>query len=469
MIEDLNIDLLEKLAGLTFQFGPFLFALIFTIWISRWGYKKYNEVCKRKGPPASDDEKRTVKNYFQITTYFGLALVIVSVVWWWHSQGANHIYAGRIEGLRDYHATLSHTLFIKPVHQAPADIDLPVFHQDHFLITQHSPFREAQCFDITIIKRDNSGQSEPIIETFEIPYVKEGYVRLKYSIDPSTGKPGLKVISKEPFLSSLEIVRSAFALDIGDFIKKSNKKIYEEQKKVIKNTRDDIKKNQELSISEHIMRLQNERTNVSGKIDALNSLNALSEEKLNEYLIATLVPEPLPITLLDLTRHTDETLSSKAGQFVESHIDIIKYLDRVIEKNSFQPEELAEMILRLDEKTAKSVLDNFAVIKKYPWAIDLRSKLEKQEIKLNTLIPTASYSGDRYYVEATWDSSNKEVVDCLTALFHIELIHDRTFEQEKEIMKDRSERWVYWYSKNWALLISKKIEACGAASNFEGF
>jgi hypothetical protein len=466
MLKELNIDTLEKLAELSFQFGPFVFALIFTIWISRWGYKKYNETCKRKDPIASDDEKKTVKNYFRVTTYFGLALVVVSVVWWFHFQEIHHIFAGRIEGLRDYHETLSHALYIRPVHQGAIDVDLPIFHQDHFIVTQRSPFRESQCFDITIIKRDYDRQSPPIIETYEIPYVKEGYVRLKYGIDPQTNEPGLKVISKEPFLSSLELVRSVYALNIGDIIKKSTKII--KAPKQTKNIPDNIEKSQPISIENHIKRLQNERTSVSGKIDALQSLNELPKEKLEKYYATIVNPEPLPLTLLDLTRHTDQTIALKARQFVERHLDLLKYFDIVTEKELLQPAELTKFVLRLDEKTAKLVLDYCGSSKKFPWATKVQAELTSGKIKLTTLIPTASLSGDRYYIEAHWDSENKKTVSCLTSLFYHSLIHNRTMEQEKKIMRGRNKRWVYWYSKQWALNIAKEIESCGAISNFVG-
>ena len=72
-------------------------------------------------------------------------------------------------------------------------------------------------------------------------------------------------------------------------------------------------------------------------------------------------------------------------------------------------------------------------------------------------------------MRARWEPTDTAVVDCLTELFHRELRHDRTLEDEKVIMTGRKERIVWWYSKEWALWIAEQIKECGGTAGFIGF
>ena len=59
---------LSKLTNLAFQFGPFLFALLFSLIITRWAHKIYREANQRKAP---DEERETYRFYFIGTAIFG--------------------------------------------------------------------------------------------------------------------------------------------------------------------------------------------------------------------------------------------------------------------------------------------------------------------------------------------------------------------------------------------------------------
>lgn len=461
-----QFDILKQLVELAFQYGPFVFAMLFCLWITRWGYQNYKEACTRKDPVASKDEIKTLKEYFRACYIFGMILVAVSIVWYFHFQASTHVFEGRIEGLRDYDTTSSSTLFLRPVYQQPNVEGLPLFHQDHFIIAQKSPFKNTDSFDITIFKKDRNGESPPILKNFTIPYAKGGYIKLKYEVDPTTNQPGLMVASEEKSVYSINIIRSAYAgLKVGDFLKKSN----EGGKVIIPENYDQIKEPLVLPIEDHIKRLQEEKTSAAGKIDALKKLDELPKEKLEGHLATIITPEPLFLTILDLTRHTDPDISSSAIRFVEQHIDLLKYFDDQTQKGPLQNDHLTAIVFRLDQKTAKKVLAYCGSEKNYSWAVKAKEELESGRSKLSPLIPSASFEGDRYYIEAVWNKENKEITTCLTNLFFKSLIHKRTLKEEEEIMKDRNKRVVYWYSKRWALDIAKKIESCGAVSKFVGY
>jgi hypothetical protein len=82
------------------------------------------------------------------------------------------------------------------------------------------------------------------------------------------------------------------------------------------------------------------------------------------------------------------------------------------------------------------------------------------------LRPTGSSQGDRYYVRATWDPADEHEVPCLTQLFNDELASTRSVKAEAAKMKGRAERLIYWYSKDWAISISKKISDCGGKAQY---
>ena len=78
------------------------------------------------------------------------------------------------------------------------------------------------------------------------------------------------------------------------------------------------------------------------------------------------------------------------------------------------------------------------------------------------LTPVGSSGGDRYYVQAHWDPKNRRV----TGLFHRELASTLPLQDEQKLMADRSERLVFWYTKEWALSIAGEIDACGGKASF---
>jgi len=218
--------------------------------------------------------------------------------------------------------------------------------------------------------------------------------------------------------------------------------------------------------------LQEERTDVGQKIEALDKLNSLEDSQLRYYIEALTNKEPMTITLLDLSRHTDKELAFKAKILISDRFKIDDYLTQKLLSDSKNREEAKDILFKIEKDRALKILNNIPANMVNPWFNDLKAEIELGE-KSKVLIPTGSSKGDRYYVHAKWDPRNSEVVECLTRLFHTELIHNRTYEEEVKLMKGkdgrRSKRWVYWYSKDWALYIAQKIENCGGKAYFVGF
>jgi hypothetical protein len=164
---------------------------------------------------------------------------------------------------------------------------------------------------------------------------------------------------------------------------------------------------------------------------------------------------------MDLTRHSDKELSYRAKQ-VLNRIDIHEYLVQQLQSTNRADRANAEKVLfKLDKAEAMKVSSKLGPTR----SSELASRLESRG-NAPQVLPTASPQGDRYYVKATWDPRNPSVVECLTGLFSRELISNRSLDQERSLMKNRSERLVYWYDKEWSVEMSRQIKSCGGTATF---
>ena len=171
--------------------------------------------------------------------------------------------------------------------------------------------------------------------------------------------------------------------------------------------------------------------------------------------------EPVLATLLDLTRYSDKEVSYKASMAIKK-VDIDGYVVHKLESSQKHDQTDGEQVLRkLDADESARILLRLSPAKSAAW----RAKTSQSPAL--QVVPTASEQGDRYYVRATWDAKNSATADCLTTLFHQELISgsNRTLEEEHALMK-RSQRLVYGYDKDWSINIAQKIQACGGKAAF---
>jgi len=430
---------ISQLTKLSYQYGPFLFALLFNLVISRWGYKIYNRAIQRKDPKATEQELKTYRGYFLGTAIFGVILVIISIIWWFITQTSVHVFTGKIVSLKEYEKVTSSTLFFRPVFVAKLEENIPQIRDENFLFIQNKPFTTEQKFKIYY----NKGEGR--LEEFSINYVPEIIPEYCIEWDEDSGKNIIKHLN--PSSLSFSLIPSLFA---QDFNNESNQE------------------DSDIDDPYMIYLLQEERTDVGQKIQILDKLNNLDDNTLKRYITFSSSKEKMILTLLDLSRHTDKELAYKAKRLINQRFDLEKYLiDNLL--SGYTKRMTAEKILfRIEKERALKILQQIPNKNSYPWINELENKIQSGNYT-KVLIPTGSSKGDRYYVKAEWDPQNSEVVSCLTILFHRELIHNRTIEEEVELMKRRKgNRFVYWYSKGWAMYIAKKIENCGANASFVG-
>jgi hypothetical protein len=128
-------------------------------------------------------------------------------------------------------------------------------------------------------------------------------------------------------------------------------------------------------------------------------------------------------------------------------------------------ENTVKVLYRIELQRAQSIMKALPDEFNEPWIKNIKKDM-KSGLKSKVLVPTGSAQGDRYYVQATWGKGQKDVIDCLTKLFNSSLISNRTLKEEELLMKKRSKRWVYWYSKDWSLDMYDQINKCGGKASF---
>jgi hypothetical protein len=88
-----NWNTFAALVRVAEEFGPFLFAVLFIVFVTRTAHKYYQECNTRQNPAASDDEKRTYRFYFLCSVWCGIAVMTISIGWWFYGKTkGQHVY-----------------------------------------------------------------------------------------------------------------------------------------------------------------------------------------------------------------------------------------------------------------------------------------------------------------------------------------------------------------------------------------
>jgi hypothetical protein len=444
-----NIDF-TSLAALTFQYGPFVFALLFTLYVSRWTHRNYVTASTRT-PSASRTEQRVHLGVYLGTTVFGMALVIASVVWWVRFRPAIHVFRGEIHSLKDYEKVVSKNLYFRSRRFGKLADNLPEVRDEEFVALQESPFAVDQEFEILFSK----GSGNP--ETFSVKYAaKVPAQNFKIEWDEKENRNRLIRLNESPraALNWLPIVLEAHASQVtkGARIPAATQKASSAESR-------DLDRSSKWLVSV----LQDEKADIGSKIKTLDRLKTLDQTSLRGIAVASTEREPVLLTLYDLSRHNDKELAFKSKALL-SALEMDRVVsEQLLSKDPASRSEATRILLRLDKADADRILRMPGV------AQSALSKPISAEISRKVPVtprPTGSAQGDRYYVKAAWNPNDKQVTSCLTSLFNKELLNRPSLEKEAEFMKGRKERVAYWYSKDWALHMASKITECGGTASF---
>lgn len=431
-------EYLEHLTMLSYQYGPFFFAILFIAVVTKWTYRNYVSAIQQD--PQNPDHVKVTKLTFIVSAAFSLILVVISIVWWFIFQPRVYVFQGQLKGLTDYDVVTSDTLYFKPhVFRLPTGADM---RDEHFVAISNEPFVEDQRLEFILVKGEGGNPHR-----MSIPYSSAGSSQHIIEWDEDKAQPTVQRVSHSAGSNFFGVAHAADRLA---------------QDEVDTGTIDSGQK----YISEYLIEaLQAERTDVGTKILLLDILGEAGDDRIRFILAYLGITEPMLLTILDLSRHSDPELAHKARKLVEERFDLSAYVkDEFSSGSRFRRDEAIDLLLRMEPDRATAIIEEVPEHFVAPY----RARLANHS-RYQALVPTGSRQGDRYYVEATWEPEGDKLVDtveCLTKLFNQGLITDRTLEQERELMEGRHQRREYWYSKQRALYIAAEIRRCGAKSAF---
>ena len=146
-----DLSTFEAITRLAEQFGPFLFAILFILVVTRTARSYYVACMTRKEPPPSKDEQKTYRLYFLCSVWVGIAVMALSIGWWVYAQAkGNHVYQVAVVDLGSDEQVLSDYYF--KTTQRPSIPGANSGHDTYFLIVQDQPFRVGEAFEFEYFK-----------------------------------------------------------------------------------------------------------------------------------------------------------------------------------------------------------------------------------------------------------------------------------------------------------------------------
>ncbi|HRI38438.1 MAG TPA: hypothetical protein PLO50_07775 [Nitrospira sp.] len=431
------------------QYGPYLFVVLLGV-VAFYVLSKF-------ASDLSIKDKRAI--FWVIMSVVIIAILVlgrVAISDWLRGRVAIYTYTGVIKCVKNQDKLFSNKVYFRPEFY-PLDKEKdPDFQarDEYFLVIKDHPFKENDHFNINYSKGlSNLGSRVLSLDYRSVPErewrIDYDEAKDNYSLVDITDHREQPCKEKSDQSGSL-LLGSAFAFSSDDFT--------HALRKVVMPT--SLQNDNTVESSFDVLR--QERQDVARKLAAIEQLNAAVP--LREFLERN----PLDtLVLLDLTRHTDRELAYKVRKLTEQ-----VGINAVLVTALNPPEKLKaweDLLFRIEPARAEKILEEISTHKDVDSKELFRLRKEVQSgRKARVLIPTASATGDRYYVKAEWTRENQEVVKCLTDVFKGNVPSTRTWTEEKQYMSNRSVRYAYDYSKSWALGMADNIEKCGGKATFVG-
>lgn len=465
------MSFLEQLTHLTYQFGPFAFALIFLFWLARWIQKKWQD-AETRDPPAGKVEKWTLLLSFVGTYLFGVFLAVVSVYWWWTHQ-PRYFYEGKIEEVSEVQTLDGEGFFARNVYYPQAPL-----RDIQFLIVQSEPFVQGQKIFLAHV-RDHKLERERLTMTVNLgerPVYVMVYdeVKQQWSLQKQaslqskndTGGPFGDLISS----ALAESLRALSPIEPPPSRELLSPRVIAPVTLTVPATKNQGSSEISPKLLGFAEALQNPSTLVSRKIEVLNALTSTSTLDLHEFLLLAPAPnrslrEPMFVTLMDLTRHTDLEAAFKAANVLsKAPLPTSYFSDALASKNSTSLKDSVSQFLRLDPKYADLLVKDLE--KNTHSDVSPLKQALKEGAHWKLLVPTGTSSGDRYYLKALWSANDTKVSKCVTSLSSSSFL----FQGSKDVEKVVSSAWVVFDSDKFAILkMAQDVEKCGAKYSFVGY
>ncbi|WNM62487.1 hypothetical protein [Candidatus Nitrospira neomarina] len=461
---------LRNIASDAFSYGPFLFALLFNLFITNWAYSIYRKACMRTDPPATETEKNTYRSYFWLSGWFGILLVVVSIGWWFFrgpgdKKPSTHVFQGVFKNLQDYERLTSTEFYLRQELIPKLHPEARQLRHQHFLIIKDKPFNDQNTFSLYYSK-DPRGTDPEILELKYTPDPEPKYaITWDETLERTAIKPLYEVKAKSRFTED-PFTDVAYAFNPIGWKPVMNRELTLLNSTFFTLTNSDSKVT--------ILQLENPSSHVAEKITALDELKKWNDEEIEAYFEALIPTESRVLVMLDLTRHTDRELASKAKQII-SRVDINRIVAMdLLSTDQTRRQVAKETLFRVEQKRAEEILEKALEVNRThttrPEAElnDLAQKVQAG-MKTRIIFPTGSVEGDRYYIRALWDSGREDVVVCLAKLFYPALQHTESLDKYTQKIASSQGWYIFAKEKFQIIRLAESAETCGASVTFVPF
>src|SRR6266436_6217920 len=155
---------LQQLAELAYKFGPFFFSILFVMFLTRWSYKNYSAAVSQN-PPIDPTDKKINRTMFVTYLFVGVALVALSVTWWWFFKPGVYLFIGKIKDLQPQDEIAADIYYLKCQYRGPlsAEDSIGQLRDEEFIIVGTHPFKKGQSFALEFSKNHQRRQKLWII------------------------------------------------------------------------------------------------------------------------------------------------------------------------------------------------------------------------------------------------------------------------------------------------------------------
>jgi hypothetical protein len=150
-LEQQAVGVIESLTNLAQEFGPYLFAILFIVFVPRIAHGYYTACATRTAPAPGKQELDVYRLYFVSSVGVGIVVMGLSISWWFYQHAkTKFIYQISINDLTSLERVASEYYYRDNPHQSILP-GVAATHDALFLIVRNEPFSIGQTLSFQYV------------------------------------------------------------------------------------------------------------------------------------------------------------------------------------------------------------------------------------------------------------------------------------------------------------------------------
>lgn len=436
----MSIDAASRLAS---QYGPFFFSVLFALVMLPRAVKQFQDVALRRDSRTVD---RWIFGAYFLLTFGVLVGLVYFSSWWWAHHQPIYVVSGAIHKLNAVEVWSPDPMFFKKEYDPSVPGKTQTFDVNFLAYQEQKPFGKSS-FEIRFRKPYDPELGVPDFISVSVP--SDGaFYDFDATFNDKTGKNELvprrsassRTISQT---AQWSLFPAAYAATLPQMANQAQQQ--QIASGVIPAPSSESVRNAMVNA------LQSVKVYTGSEIQALDNLRRISSAERTQFIESEAV-EPMVISLLDLARHDDHELRSKARALLQG-VDIRAIFARKLSTNGVRDVYLAALT-RLDVKTAVAILKGLPHDPNPTATRKLRTRIEAAAWTPRFLSATTSPLGDRYWLAVGWRDGDRPTEKCVANTFS----NSKSVDMGPDSMRGPTMRQIFSYSKKRILDLADRIE-----------